>query len=49
MSTDIDTKGESEAEQRYGVLETGEGDVVIYDREQPSAWLQSDVTIDCVV
>ena len=49
MSTDIDAKGDPETEQRYAVLETGDGDVVIYDREQPSAWLQSDFTIECLV
>jgi len=31
---------------RYAALETGDGDVVIYDRETPSAWLQSDAVVD---
>jgi hypothetical protein len=31
---------------RYGAIETGDGDVVVYDREEPTAWLQSDYTVD---
>ena len=39
-----DTAGESD--DRYGLLEISDEDTVIYDREVPSAWLQSDHTVD---
>ncbi len=35
---------EIERTDRYGSFEMGEGDVVIYDRQNPTAWLQSDTT-----
>jgi hypothetical protein len=44
MTTKPDIR--QETDERYAALETGDGDVVIYDREEPSAWLQSDYTID---
>jgi hypothetical protein len=44
MTTDPDTKPETD--ERYAALETDSGDVVIYDREEPSAWLQSDWTVE---
>jgi hypothetical protein len=30
---------------RYGAIETSEGETIIYDREQPTAWLQSDYAV----
>ncbi|MFT4944698.1 MAG: hypothetical protein ACI9K3_000635 [Halovenus sp.] len=39
-----DTAGEPD--DRYGLLEISDEDTVIYDREVPSAWLQSDHTVD---
>lgn len=47
MKEEIET--ESESEERYAALETGDGDVVVYDREQPSAWLQSDYTVELAI
>ena len=38
-----------ETEDRYATLEIGDEDIVIYDREEPSAWLQSDHTVELVV
>ena len=35
-----------EAGRRYASVETGDGDVVIYDLEEPAAWLQSDYTVE---
>lgn len=32
-------------EDRYGALEIGDGQTIIYDRDHPAAWLQSDVAI----
>lgn len=43
-----DTDADEETNDRYAVLEIGDGDVVIYDREEPSAWLQSDHTVEPV-
>ena len=37
---------EIETRERYGAIETGNGDLVIYDREETSAWLQSDHTVE---
>jgi len=35
-----------EAGGRYASIETNDGDVVIYDHEQPTAWLQSDHAVE---
>jgi hypothetical protein len=35
-----------EQDDRYAMLEIGDEDIVIYDREEPSAWLQSDHTVE---
>ncbi|MFB6155762.1 MAG: hypothetical protein ABEJ22_07690 [Haloferacaceae archaeon] len=32
-------------EGRYAVLDDGNGDVVIYDTENPEAWIASDTTM----
>lgn len=40
MESQTDTKDG----KRYGAIETGDGDVVIYDRNEQTAWLQSDTT-----
>jgi hypothetical protein len=31
-----------------GRSETNDGETIIYDREQPTAWLQSDYTVPMV-
>jgi len=35
-----------DTDERYGVIETGGGEFVIYDRENSTAWLQSDHLVD---
>ena len=45
-ASDTDTETDTEADERYAALEIGDGDVVIYDREEPSAWLQSDHVVE---
>jgi len=32
-------------EQRYAELSLEDGSIVIYDAENPSAWIQSDATV----
>lgn len=32
-------------EERYGSIEIGGGETIIYDRETPEAWVQSDVVL----
>lgn len=32
--------------ERYAHLSLGDGAVVIYDREEPETWLQSDLVVD---
>lgn len=34
-------------DDRYAELELADGSVVIYDQEQPTAWLQSDKPVTC--
>ncbi len=46
MAHTTDTDGGHEAGARYARIETADGDVVIYDHDQPSAWLQSDYTVE---
>jgi hypothetical protein len=41
-----DAEADEERDDRYAALEIGDEDVVIYDREEPSAWLQSDHTVE---
>ncbi|ERH09124.1 MAG: hypothetical protein J07HX64_00876 [halophilic archaeon J07HX64] len=45
QTPDVDEK----TDNRYSALEIGDGDIVIYDREEPSAWLQSDHTVELAV
>ncbi|MDG5778138.1 hypothetical protein VB773_04670 [Haloarculaceae archaeon H-GB2-1] len=33
-------------ENRYGAFETGDGDVVVYDCREPTAWIQSDYAVE---
>lgn len=39
----------TEADGRYGSIETRDGETIIYDRETPDAWVQSDVLLECEV
>jgi hypothetical protein len=42
----METKADTESNEQYGAIETAEGDLVIYDRDEETAWLQSDRTVD---
>jgi hypothetical protein len=33
-------------DERYAHLSLGDGEVVIYDREDPDTWLQSDFAVE---
>ena len=35
-----------EAGEQYGTFTTGDGDVVVYDTDNPRAWLQSDYAVE---
>ncbi len=39
-ATEIET-----ADERYGAIETGDGDTIIYDRKSPDAWVQSNLVV----
>lgn len=41
-------KSETDADEEaaYGAIETEAGELVIYDRDEETAWLQSDHTVD---
>jgi hypothetical protein len=41
-----DTKADDGIDGRYMSIETTDGDVVIYDHERPTAWLQSDHALE---
>jgi hypothetical protein len=36
----------STPDEQYGAFTTGGGDVVVYDTENPEAWLQSDYAVE---
>lgn len=36
----------TERDARYGAIVTGGGEMLIYDREQPDAWIQSDHALE---
>jgi len=42
----MESQTDTESGERYGAIETAEGELVIYDRNQETAWLQSDRTVD---
>ena len=35
-----------EADEQYGTFTTGDGDVVVYDTDNPEAWLQSSYAVE---
>lgn len=47
MTATID--GDADETERYGSFETADGGVVVYDRNRPEAWLQSDVSVTALL
>ena len=45
MSGTVNQTG-GEQTDKYGTFVTGNGDFVVYDRENPDAWVQSDYALD---
>jgi len=43
--TEIRTEVETAQLTNYGTFRTSDGDVVVYDRDNPDAWIQSDVAV----
>jgi hypothetical protein len=39
--------GTSTSDGRFGTIETSDGETIIYDRETPDAWVQSDYLLEC--
>jgi hypothetical protein len=39
-------KPDGEQDERYAAIETGAGETMIYDRENPDAWVQSSYTLE---
>ncbi|MFB6164590.1 MAG: hypothetical protein ABEJ31_05475 [Haloarculaceae archaeon] len=35
-----------EPDDQFGSFETQYGEFIVYDRDEPSAWIQSDVALD---
>lgn len=35
-----------QADERYGAFTTGDGDVVVYDTDNPDCWIQSDYAVE---
>lgn len=46
---DLPAPPERPSDDRYASLELGGGETVIYDRENPRAWLQSDGAVQVSV
>ena len=44
--TEYSTEIETTDEQRYAAIETGADETMIYDRENPDAWVQSSYTVE---
>ena len=40
------TDTEDPGERRYASIETADGDLVIYDYDRPTAWLQTDHAVE---
>jgi hypothetical protein len=40
------TQTGGEQTDKYGTFVTGDGNFVVYDRENPDAWIQSDYALD---
>jgi hypothetical protein len=34
-----------EQDEQYGSFETNEGETVVYDRDRPTAWVQTDTLV----
>ncbi|MFB6151853.1 MAG: hypothetical protein ABEJ40_08620 [Haloarculaceae archaeon] len=45
MSEATNRREEARAD-RYGTFETAGDDLVVYDREEPTAWIQSSAAVD---
>ena len=45
MTRTVDRTG-GEQSDKYGTFVTGDGNFVVYDRENPDAWIQSDFALD---
>lgn len=44
--TDTETDAGKRAVPTHASVQTGDGGLLVYDRENPSAWLQSDATVE---
>lgn len=42
----LEAETEDEQQPRYAAIETGDGETMIYDRENPDAWVQSSYTVE---
>ena len=45
MTEQTDATDAETADERYGAIETGDGDTIIYDRQSPDAWVQSNLVV----
>lgn len=45
-TTDTETDAGKHAVPTHASVQTGDGGLLVYDRENPSAWLQSDATVE---
>lgn len=44
VATEAETADEADA--RYGAITTAAGELILYDRDNPEAWLQSDFAVE---
>ncbi|MHB9288650.1 hypothetical protein ACKVMT_16590 [Halobacteriales archaeon Cl-PHB] len=45
MTEQTDATDAETGDERYGAIETGDGDTIIYDRQSPDAWVQSNLVV----
>lgn len=45
IDRDHDTSADASTD-RYGLLETGTDEWLVYDRERPTAWVQADTAVE---
>jgi hypothetical protein len=43
--TDVNRSVDGRIEGRYGAFESDDGSVVVYDRDEPDAWIESTYSV----
>jgi len=46
MTGNAPNEPDEEQDRRYAAIETGDGETMIYDRNNPDAWVQSSYAVE---